>query len=100
MTARVQTDFLSFFSGFLDFCLLFLVFLLVLTWRASMFGLLGASVEVVRVRASTYGARNRTAALLDRETGPDSDLTWQWTLAVVVCAALAGVLRNVSTKLN
>ncbi len=29
-------------------------------------------------------------ALLDRETGPD--LTWQWTLAVAVCAALAGVV--------
>ena len=54
-----------------------------------MFRLLGASVELVRGRASTYGAHNRTAALLDRETGPDS--TWQWTLAVVVCAALAGV---------
>jgi hypothetical protein len=36
--------------------------------------------------ASTYGAHNRTTALLDRETGPD--LTWQWilTLAVVVWA--------------
>jgi hypothetical protein len=30
--------------------------------------------------------------LLDRETGPD--LTWQWTLAVVVCAALAGVFKK------
>ena len=57
-----------------------------------MFGLLGASVEVVGVRASTHGAHNRTAALLDRETGPD--LTWQWTLAVVVCAALAGVFKK------
>ena len=58
-----------------------------------MFGLLGASVELV-VRADTYGAHNRTAAaaLLDRETGPD--LTWQWTLAVVVCAALAGVCKK------
>ncbi len=38
-----------------------------------MFGLqvLGASVELVRGRAGTYGAHNRTAALLDRETGPD-----------------------------
>ena len=36
----------------------------------------------MRVRASAYGAHNRTAALLDRETEPD--LTWQWTLAVVV----------------
>jgi hypothetical protein len=54
VTARVQKGFLSFFSSFLDFCLLFLIFLL--TW-ASMFGLLGASVEVstevLRVRAST-----------------------------------------------
>jgi hypothetical protein len=54
VTARVQKGFLSLFSSFLDFCLLFLIFLL--TW-ASMFGLLGASVEVctevVRVRAST-----------------------------------------------
>ncbi len=31
-------------------------------------------------------------ALLDRKTGPD--LTWQWTLAVVVCAALAGVFKK------
>ena len=30
--------------------------------------------------------------LTDRETGPD--LTWQWTLAVVVCAALAGVCKK------
>ena len=50
---------------------------------------LGASVKLVRVRASAY---NRTAALLDRETGPD--LTWQWTLAVLVCAALAGVFKK------
>ena len=60
-----------------------------------MFGLLGVSVEVVRVRASTYGAHNRTGedqGLLDRETGPD--LAWQWTLAVVVCAALAGVFKK------
>jgi hypothetical protein len=68
-----------------------------------MFGLLGASraVEVVRARASTYGAHNRTAALLDRETGPD--LTWQWTLVVVVCAALAGVCikkRKYEIELN
>ncbi len=36
-----------------------------------MFGLLEASVEVVRVRASTTeGTHNRTAALLTRETGP------------------------------
>ncbi len=32
-----------------------------------MFGLLRASVELVRVRASMYGAHNRTAALLGRE---------------------------------
>ena len=54
---------------------------------------LGASVKLVdplvRVRASAY---NRTAALLDRETGPD--LTWQWTMAVLVCAALAGVFKK------
>ncbi len=58
-----------------------------------MFGLLGASVEVVRVRASSrYGATVRTialtGALFDRETGPD--LTWQWILAVVVCGRLQG----------
>ena len=57
-----------------------------------MFGPLGASVKLVRVRASAYGAHDRTAALLDRETGPD--LTWQWTLAVLVCAALAGVFKK------
>ena len=57
-----------------------------------MLGLFGASVELVRVRASTDGSQNRTAAPLDRETGPD--LTWQWTLAVVVCAALAGVFKK------
>ena len=53
---------------------------------------LGASVKLVRVRASAY---NRTAALLDRrETGPD--LTWQWTtsMEVLVCAALAGVFKK------
>ena len=61
-----------------------------------------ASVELVRVRASTHGSQNRTAAQLDRETRPD--LTWQWTLAVVVCAALAGVFKkrklNSITKIN
>ena len=52
------------------------------------FKFLGTSVEVVRVRAIRYGAHNRTlaGALLDRETGPD--LTWQWTLAVVMCGRL------------
>ncbi len=62
-----------------------------------MLGLLGASVEPLRVRASTCGAHNRTAALLDRETGPD--LIWQWTLAA---RRARGRLyeRNVSTKLN
>ncbi len=53
----------------------------------------GASVELVRVRASTYGAPNRTEALLDVR-GPGPDLTWQRTLAVVVCAALAGVFKR------
>ena len=38
-------------------------------------------------RRITHGA-----ALIDRETGPD--LTCQWTLAVVVCAALAGVFKK------
>ena len=60
---------------------------------------LGASVKLVdplvRVRASAY---NRTAALLDRETGhdPGPDLTWQWTtsMEVLVCAALAGVFKK------
>ena len=56
-----------------------------------MLGLLGASVELV-VRLITYGAHNRTAALFNREAGPD--LTRQWTLAVVVCAALAGVFKK------
>ena len=86
MTARVHKDFLPFSSIFLDFCLPFLVLFTEL--GASMFGLLGASVEVVRARASRYGAHNRTGALLDRETGPD--LTRQWTLAVVVCGRLEG----------
>jgi len=40
-----------------------------------MLELLGASVELVRVRAIRYGAHNRTGALLDRETGPDCDTT-------------------------
>ncbi len=61
---------------------------------AIIFGLLGASIELVRVRACAYGSHDRTGALLDRETGPDSGLTWQWTLAVVVCAALAGVFKK------
>ncbi len=36
--------------------------------------------------------RRSSSTTLDRETGPD--LTWQWTLAVVVCAALAGVFKK------
>ncbi len=60
----------------------------------------GASVEVVRGRASTYGLHNRTAASLDAGR-PGPDLTWQRTLAVVVCAALEGVFRGRKlTKLN
>ncbi len=59
----------------------------------SMLGFLGASVEVVRGRASTYGSHNRTLSgpvrPLDRETGPDLTSGWQWTLAVVVCAGRA-----------
>ena len=60
-----------------------------------MLGFLGASVEVVRGRASTYGSHNRTGTLLDVR-GPGPDLTWQRTvtLAVVVCAALAGVFKK------
>jgi hypothetical protein len=58
-----------------------------------MLGFLGASVEVVRGRASTYASHNRTlSGPIDPETGPD--LTWLWTLAVVVCAALAGVFKK------
>ncbi len=61
-----------------------------------MLGFLGASVEVVRGRASTYGSHNRTAASLDaRRPGPD--LTWQRTLALVVCAALEGALKGRKT---
>ena len=59
---------------------------------------LGASVKLVRVCASAY---NRTAALLDRETGPD--LTWQWTtsMEVLSCAPRSRAsLRNVSKELN
>ena len=58
-----------------------------------MLGFLGASVELVRGRASTYGSHNRTGTLLDVR-GPGPDLTWQRTLAVVVCAALAGVFNK------
>ncbi len=47
MTARVQKAFLSFFSIWFDFFELFA------DLGASMFGFLGASVEVVRGRAST-----------------------------------------------
>ncbi len=61
-----------------------------------MFGLLGASVEVVRVRASRYGAHNRTGALLDRETGVD--LTWQWTLSG--SRRVRASLRDVSNEIE
>ncbi len=87
VTARVQKGF-SFI--FLDLSGSFLLFLVFYWLGASMFGLLGASVEVVRVRASSrYGAHNRSdRGLFDSETGPD--LTWQWTLAVAVCGRLQG----------
>ena len=52
---------------------------------------LGASVKLVRVRAS---AHNRTAALLDRETGPDLTRQWTTSMEVLVCAALAGVFKK------
>ena len=48
------------------------------------------SCEVVRVRMDRTIAH--CGALWDHETGPD--LTWKWTLAVVVCAALAGVFKK------
>ncbi len=59
---------------------------------AGMFGLLGASIELVRVRASAHGSHNRTLTHRDRETGPD----------LRACAARSRAsLRNViSTKLN
>ena len=48
-----------------------------------MLGFLGASVEVVRGRAGTYGSHNRTLSgpvrPFTRPRGPD--LTWQWTLS-------------------
>jgi hypothetical protein len=62
-----------------------------------MLGLLGVSVELV-VRVSTYGAHNRTAALLDRETGPVGSGLCHWQSS---CAPRSRAsLRNVSTKLN
>ena len=80
VTARVHKTFLSFFWILFDF----LIFSL--AWRERVWAS-WIPVELV-VRPSTYGAHNlnRTAALLDRETGPD--LTWQWTLAVVMCGRL------------
>ena len=55
VTARVHTDFLSFFSILFDFSDLFT------DLARACLGLLGASVELV-VRPSTYGAHNRSAA--------------------------------------
>jgi hypothetical protein len=84
VTATVHKDFLSFFWILFDFFDIFL------TWREHVWAS-WILVELV-ARPSTSGAHNRTAALLDRETGPD--LTWQWTLAVLVCAALARVFQK------
>ena len=89
--ARVQKAFLSVFS----ICFDFLIFLL--TWREHALGFLERpprSCEVVQVR-STHGLHNRTAASLD-VGGPGPDLTWQRTLAVVVCAALEGVFKGLT----
>ncbi len=92
MTARAQKAFLSVFWIYKFDLLIFLLVFSALERACSL--LLGASVpELVRVRASTHGAPNRTAALLDVR-GPGPDLTWQRTLAVVVCAALAGVFKR------
>jgi hypothetical protein len=88
VTARVEG--LSFV--FLDFYSIFLIFLV--TWHGCL-GFLESSpsswcsCEFVRVRMVRTIAQ---PLLIDRETGPD--LTWQWTLAVVVCAALAGVFKG------
>ena len=89
VTARVQKAFLSFFW----ICLIFLIFLL--TWREHAW--VSWSVRRGRARSCECVVRMDStiahwAAPLDRETGPD--LTWQWTLAVVVCAALAGVFKK------
>ncbi len=65
-----------------------------------MFGLLGASVELVRGRASRYGAHNRTAALLDRETGPDLTCQTWHTVDSGSRRVRRARGRNVSTKLN
>ncbi len=81
MTARVQKAFLSVFSSFLD---LFDFFDLFADLARACLGFLerpSRSCEVVRVRMDRTIAH--WAAPLDRETGPD--LTWEWTLAVVVC---------------
>ena len=89
MTARVQKGFLSFFLDLFDFFDLFA------DLARACLGFLerpSRSCEVVRVR-STHGLHNRTAASLD-VGGPGPDLTWQRTLAVVVCAALEGVFKG------
>jgi hypothetical protein len=96
VTARVQKAFLSFFS----ICLIYFDFSDLFTDLArACLGFLRSpsrSCEVVRVRHRDmirYGSHNRTAASLDVRGPGGPDLTWQRTLAVVVCAALAGVFK-------
>ena len=57
-----------------------------------MFALLVTSESIISSFVRVRRVHKRTTAVLDRETGPE--LTWEWTLAFVVCAALAGVFKN------
>ena len=89
VTARVQKAFLSFFW----ICLIFLIFLL--TWREHAW--VSWSVRRGRARSCEYvwiaQSHSGRSSSLDAR-GPGPDLTWQRTLAVVVCVALEGVFKG------
>ena len=82
VTARVHTDFSFVFLAFLLICSILFSFLRTRDEHV------WASWGLRQARASSC----ECVSLLDRETGPD--LTWQWTLAVLVCAALARVFKK------
>jgi hypothetical protein len=89
VTARVHKAFLFGFLDLFDF----LIFLL--TWRELAW--VSWSVRRGRARSCEYvwiaQSHSGRSSSLDAR-GPGPDLTWQRTLAVVVCAALEGVFKG------
>ena len=83
-------------NGFsFDFLDLFHFLIFLLTWREHAWAPL-ASIELVRLCGCVWCVQSHNCLVrpCHRETAGGPELTRQWTLAAVVCAALAGVFKK------